>query len=134
MKKNQYKYYIIKDKSLIIEVLSGSFDFVEYLNLKQLQIEDADYNPNFNIIIDIRNIEESNISEKTIKEYADNIKPVQLFNTKIKVAIITNSPSQVVGALLYKLFENKSIEYKVFSTIEYTLNWLGIIDLNHKLL
>jgi hypothetical protein len=131
MKKNFYTYYILKDNKLVIEVLSGSFDISEYLNLKQSEIESPDYEPNFNLILDIRNIEDTQ-SLKTIKEYTESIKPVQIFNRRIKAAVITNTPAQVAGATLYKLFENKSIDYKIFSTLENALNWLGISEIDLK--
>ena len=44
--------------------------------------------------------------------------------------MVTDSPSQVTGATLYKLFEDKAIECEIFSTIEYALNWLGISELD----
>lgn len=125
MKKNIYKYFIIKDKDLIIEILSGRFELSDYLNFKNSEILDPDFDPNFNIIMDIRNIEDI-VSQKMIKEYPEKLRPVQLFNERIKTAVITNTPSQVAGASLYELFENDFFDFKIFSTIEYALYWIGI--------
>jgi hypothetical protein len=125
MKDNLYKYHILKDKNLIIEIMRGSFELEEYMKLKKSQFEDPDYDPNFNIIMDIRNIEDI-VSEQIIKEYTKIIKPVQLFTRRIKAAVITETPSQVTGAILYKMLEEKSIDYEIFSTFEYALKWLGI--------
>ncbi|MBN1927370.1 MAG: hypothetical protein JW798_16160 [Prolixibacteraceae bacterium] len=83
----------------------------------------------FNIIIDIRNVDDD-LSDETIKAYTEGVKPVQVFTEKIKVAVITYSPSQVAGATLYKLFESKAIECEVFSTLEIALHWLGIDEID----
>ena len=128
MKKNLYRYFIIKDENLVIEILSGCFDLSDYINLKQSQFKDPDYDPNFNLILDIRNIEDI-VSQKIIKEYPERIKPIQHFTKRIKAAVITHTPSQVTGASLYKLFEDKSIDFKIFSTLEYALNWIGISEI-----
>jgi hypothetical protein len=137
MKNNLYKYYILKDKNLVIEILKGRFDLSDYMDLKKSQFEDPAYDPNFNLILDIRNIEDI-LSSEIIKEYTEFIKPVQLFTERIKAAVITDTPSQVTGATLYNLFEDKSIDYRIFSTLEYALNWMGISnsdlkDINFKL-
>ena len=131
MKKNLYKYFIIKDKNLVLEILSGSFELSDYINLKQSQFKDPDYDPNFSLILDIRNIEDI-VSEKKIKEYPERIKPIQHFTNRIKAAVITHTPSQVAGASLYKSFEDKPIDYKIFSTLEYALNWIGISKIDLK--
>jgi hypothetical protein len=105
---------------------------LEHNQLKQLQFEDPDFDPNFNLVLDIRNIEDI-VSEESIKSYTVDIKPLQVFTKRIKAAVITHLPSQVTGATLYKLFENKAIDCEVFSTLEYALKWLGvgIIDLEN---
>lgn len=135
MNENFYKYYILKDQNLVIEILSGKFELSDYLKLKQSQFENPDYDPNFNLVLDIRNIE-NDLSEETIKGYIADIKPIQVFTNRIKAAVITNSPSQVVGATLYRLFEERAINCEIFSTLEYALIWLGIskIDLKDMIL
>ena len=70
------------------------------------------------------------VSHESIKEYVKNVKPVQLFSQKIKLAVVTYSPSQVAGALLYKLFEKAPIDCEIFSTFEFALNWLGIDEID----
>lgn len=125
MNKNIYKYFIIKEKNLAIEILKGRFELSEYINLKQAQFKDPNYNPNFNLILDIRNINDF-VSPKEIKNYSESIKPVQHFTKRIKAAVVTHTPGQVTGASLYELFEDKSIDYKIFSTLEHAINWLEI--------
>lgn len=131
MEENIYKYYIFKDKNLVIEILKGRFEISEYVKLKHSQSEAPDYNPNYNLILDIRGIKD-NLSEEIIKEYTQRIKPVQFFTTRIKAAIITNTPSHVTGAILYKLFEVKSVNCQIFSTIEHALTWLGFHAIEFK--
>jgi len=131
MKKNIYKYFIIKDKSLIVEILSGRFEISDYMKLKNSQIQDPDFDPNFNLIMDIRNIEDI-VSHEMIKGYPERLKPVQLFTKRIKIAVITKTPSQVAGASLYELFEDNFFDYKIFSTLEYASYWIGISESDLK--
>ncbi len=110
---NLYKYYIHKDNNLLLEILKWIFDFSDYIKLKQSELEDSDYDPNFNFILNIRKIEDI-ASAKNIKEYIKDIKPIQAFSKKIKVAVITTTPTQVAAATLYNLFEDRLINYEIF--------------------
>lgn len=135
MNKNSYKYYILKKKNLVIESLRGSFDLSEFVNLKKSESEDPDFDPNFNSILDIRNVE--NVFTKEIisdlEKYLGIIKTLQPFTKRRKAAVITCTPSQVAGIEWYKIFiDDREIDYKIFSTFEGAKEWLevGEIDLN----
>lgn len=135
MNKNLYKYYILKDKNLLIEILRGSFDLDEFVNLKKSESEDPDFDPNFNSILDIRNIENA-FSEKIIKDlekFSGIIKTIQPIPNRRRAAVITSTPAQVTGITWYKLIDDRGIDYEVFSTLERALEWLGIskIDLEN---
>lgn len=125
MTKHHYKYHVFKESKLVIEVLSGTFSLSDYLVLKKSQLEVPDYDPDFNLILDIRNIDDT-IPVETIRSYTEFVKPVQLFTRKIRAAVITGTPLQVTGALMYKMFEDKSLDYKVFSTWDHALSWVGV--------
>jgi hypothetical protein len=128
MSQNIYTYYILKDENLVIEILRGSFDISDFINLKKSEAEDPDFNPNFNSILDIRNIE--NPFSKEIRdelvEYLKIIKTIQPVTKKRKAAVITHKPSQVAGITWYKLIDDRSVDYNIFSTLEAATAWLGI--------
>ena len=115
MSKNYYKYYILKDKNLIVEILNGSFDLSDFVNLKKLESEDIDFDPNFNSILDIRNIE-SDFSKEIrngLEQFSEIIKTLQHVTKRKKTAVITNTPAQVTGISWYKLIDDRGIDYKV---------------------
>lgn len=124
MNDNLYRYYIVKNKNLVIEILSGRFNLDKYINLKKMQYEDPDYDPNYNVIIDISKVKDI-VSGNIIKDYAESIKPVQRYTRIIKAAVITATASQVAGATLYS-FEDKTTDYQIFSDLENALFWIGV--------
>jgi hypothetical protein len=108
----------------VIEILSGRFNLAKYINLKKMQYEDPDYDPNYNVIIDISKVKDI-VSGNIIKDYAESIKPVQRYTRIIKAAVITATASQVAGATLYS-FEDKTTDYQIFSDLENALFWIGV--------
>jgi len=134
MNGNFYKYYILKDKNLVIEILRGSFDLSDFVNLKKSESEDPDFDPNFNSILDIRNIENAFSKEirKDLENYLKLIKTIQRVTKRRKAAVITCKPSQVAGITWYKLIDDRGIDYKVFSTLEAAKEWLGVSEIDLK--
>jgi hypothetical protein len=128
MNKNLYKYNILKDKNLIIEVLRGSFVLAEFVNLKKSESEDPDFDPNFNSILDIRNLENTFSEEisKDLERFSGIIKTLQPIPKRKRTAVITRTPAQVTGITWYKLIDDRGIDYEVFSTLERATDWLGI--------
>ena len=134
MNKNLYKYYILKDKNLIIEILRGSFDLSDFVNLKKKESEDPDFDPNFDSILDIRNIENEFSQEirKDLENYLELIKNIQPVTKRKKTAVITHTPSQVTGITWYMLINDRGIDYKVFSTLKAATEWLGVSEIDLK--
>jgi hypothetical protein len=132
--KNFYKYYILKDKNLIIEILRGSFDLSEFINLKKSESEDPDFDPNFNSLLDIRNIKNAFSKEirDDLEKYLGLIKTIQHVTKRKKTAVITGTPSQVTGITWYTLIDDRGIDYKVFSTLKAATEWLGVSEINLK--
>jgi hypothetical protein len=129
-----YKYYILKDKNLIIEILRGRFDLSEFINLKKSESEDPDFDPNFNSLLDIRNIKNAFSKEirDDLEKYLGLIKTIQHVTKRKKTAVITGTPSQVTGITWYTLIDDRGIDYKVFSTLKAATEWLGVSEINLK--
>lgn len=128
MNENIYKYYILKDRDLVIEILSGNFELSDFVNLKKTESEDPDFDPNFNSILDIRNIENAFSKEvqHALKEFLKIIKTIQHVSKRRKAAVITSRPAQVAGITWYKLMDDRGIEYKIFSTLSAAAEWIGV--------
>ena len=134
MIKNIYNYYILKEKNLVIEVLRGNFDLSDFVDLKKAESKDPDFDPNFDSILDIRNIENA-FTQKIINDlenFLNIIKTVQHVTKKRKAAVIASKPSQVAGITWYKLIDDRSIEYKVFSTLEGARKWMDIDEIDFE--
>ena len=132
MNKNFYNYYILKDKNLVIEILRGIFDITDFINLKKAESEDPDFDPNFNSILDIRNVENAFSKEirNDLENYLGIIKTLQHVTKRRKTAVITYKPSQVAGISWYQLVDDRGIDYKVFSTLEAAKEWLGVSEID----
>jgi hypothetical protein len=131
---NIYNYYILKEKNLVIEVLRGYFVLSDFIDLKRTESKDPDFDPNFDSILDIRNIENAFTQEiiRDLENFLKIIKTVQNVSKKRKAAVIASKPSQVAGTTWYKLIDDRSIEYKVFSTLKAAREWLGIEEIDFK--
>jgi hypothetical protein len=134
MSKNFYKYYILKDKNVVIEILRGNFDISDFVNLKKSESKDPDFDPNFNSILDIRNIENAFSQEirSDLENYLELIKTIQHVTKRKKTAVITHTPSQVTGITWYTLIDDRGIDYKVFSTLKAATEWLGVSEIDLK--
>jgi hypothetical protein len=134
MNKNFYTYYIFKDKNLVIEILRGNFDISDFVNLKKLESEDPDFDPNYNTILDIRDVENEFTQEirNDLEKYLELIKTIQRVTKRKKTAVVTNTPPQVTGITWYTLINDRSIDYQVFSTHKAATEWLGISEIGLK--
>lgn len=122
------KYYIIQEKRIIVEIIKGSCTLNEYISFKEKLIEDKDFNPDYSYIIDIREIDLVFSSElrTRMKEYLEFEKSKDFLSNKKKIAVITNTPDQVVYSTINKIFDDRSIIYSIFSTKNAALSWLGL--------
>ncbi len=122
------KYYIIKEKRIIVEIIKGSCTLNEYISFKEKQIQAKDFNPNYNYLIDIREIDFVFSSElqKRMKEYLEFEKTIDSLSKTKKIAVITNTPDQVVYSTINKIYDERSIVYSIFSTKNAALSWLGL--------
>ena len=119
-------YKILKDRSLIIECYSGKHNVDELIDFKMKVGSDPDYDPNFNIIHDFRNL----IFDLEIEEVS---KYIQVLNDNKKYvgerrsAMITQTPNQVTASLGFELLKNElPVTVKVCSTLDVALSFIKI--------
>lgn len=119
-------YKIFKDKNLITEFFSGNLSVDSYIDFKQKLIKDPDFSVNFNYFIYFKSVN-FNVSEKEITKYIHFSNKHLSFNENRNVAIITETPNQVVPCMLFKIDSpHKNQKVEIFSTCETAFNWLGI--------
>ena len=117
-------YKIDKEKKLIIETWPEKPTLEDYTNAKLSEFSDPDFNPDFNVITDLRkvNVEFNETLIESIisfmKENPDNMR-------NRKSAIIADSPQLVASSLFFgQKTRNLSVKVSVFSSMHTALKWI----------
>ncbi len=119
------KYRIDTENKIITETWDKKASLDDYLLLKKAELSDPLYNPNFDVINDLREVDikynEDELNQ-IIKFFLDNIDKIG----KRKSALITKNPEQVAGSVMFGI-KSKSlpINVRVFSTPEAALKWIS---------
>lgn len=123
---NYSDFIIIPEKKLIIEYFSGKIELKDILELKSRESDQKEYNPNYNIIDDSRNVEFL-IRKNEIECYVDHLRNNKSFVRNRYVAYLTETPNQVVVATLFNVLKKElPINVKIVSTTIAALNWVGV--------
>ena len=118
-------YTILKDLKLIIEFYNNDICIDDIIALKKVLFLDKDYQPDFNILMDLTDATLESGLEGVLK-YIDFAKKNISYINKRKVAFYTSKPSEVVSGVLFSE-SNKDlpIDLKVFSTIDAVFKFLN---------
>ncbi|MFA5296780.1 MAG: hypothetical protein WC389_01075 [Lutibacter sp.] len=126
-------YKILKEHNLIVEYHSGRLDVDSLIDFKKRIALDPLFTPNLNYFIHSKNVTFTSIdeAENDISIFSKFINTnFKVYGNNMRVAIITNTPSQVVQATRFKMMqENANHCVDIFSRYENAMKWLGIIDL-----
>lgn len=118
-------YEIDIHNKIIIETWPKKISFEDYQQLKQSEFNHPDFDPNFNIIHDLRLLNmglNEMIIDKIIKFISNNPKEM----SSRKSALLTNNPDQVVNSIEFaNKAEKLPINFKIFSTPEAALKWFS---------
>lgn len=118
-------YKILKEHNLIVEYHTGILDVDSFINFKQSITLDPLFLPSLNYFVHLKKVTFSTNSED-IDKYADFLE----INSKVfgdrRVALITDTPNQVVSTTMFKMLQqNKAQSIEIFSTNESALEWLN---------
>jgi hypothetical protein len=118
-------YKILKEHNLIIEYHTGFLDVDSFINFKKSISLDPLFLPSLNYFVHLKKVTFTTNSED-IDKYADFLE----INSKVfgdrRVALITDTPNQVVSTTMFKMLQqNKSQSIEIFSTNESVLKWLN---------
>lgn len=120
-------YEILLEYNLIIEYHTGIINLRSYINFKKTIFKDPLFQKNLNHVIHFKNVKFI-ATQQDIKGFVDFMKTnSEVVGSKRKIALITDTPNQVVTTTLYKILItklNNSIE--IFSTSNKALNWLNV--------
>lgn len=125
LKKVYYK--IFAKEKLIIEHLSGPVGWNDLVKMKSKEVEEPDYNPNFNVITDIRKaiLDLNNLDE--VNKYVEFLNNNEKSVGNRKTAILTDSSEQVIHSEILRVMKNDlPINIKTVSTLEAVFTWVGL--------
>lgn len=118
-------YIILKEHDLLIEYHSGNLDLDSYINFVTKTFNDPLFSLNMDYYIDLTNVIVT-ASIDDIKNYNDFTEDNFKCERKRRVALVTNTPNQMVFATLFKNSNTQKLkEIEVFSTKERALAWLN---------
>jgi hypothetical protein len=119
-------FMILPEFRLILECCKGNTSVEDAIKMKKDELSDMLYDPNYNIIVDIREFETSinaTIS-KSISSFYNFLKELDL---TCKVAFLTTKPHQVVLSEMLKRLSERSLNMKIaiFTSLEAAIEFVG---------
>lgn len=118
-------YKILKEQNLIVEYHSGILDANSFIAFKKSITLDSLFLPSLHYFVHLKNVTFSTNLED-IDKYANFLEANSKIFGNRRVALITNTPNQVVSTTIFKMMqENKSQSVEIFSTNETALEWLN---------
>ncbi len=118
-------YKILKEQNLIVEYHSGILDADSFIAFKRSIALDPLFLPSSNYFVHLKNVTFSTNLED-IDQYVNFLETNNNVYGSRRVALITNTPNQVVSTTMFKMMQqNKSQSVEIFSTNESALEWLN---------
>ncbi|HEY9168139.1 MAG TPA: hypothetical protein VIN72_01475 [Lutibacter sp.] len=118
-------YKILKEYNLIVESHTGSLDLKSYIDFVERMKLDPLFSIDMNFYVDLSNVVVT-ASIDDVKIYNNFSESIFKSENKRKVALITDSPNQMVFATLFKNSNTqKSKVIEIFSTKESAIQWLN---------
>lgn len=118
-------YIILKEHNLLIEHHSGNLDLDSYINFVTRTSNDPLFSTNMNYLIDLSDVVVTSSLDDIYKYNTfteDKFKSVR----KRKVAMVTNTPNQMVFSTLFKNSNTQKLkEIEIFSTSTAAIDWLN---------
>jgi hypothetical protein len=131
---NRIKYKIISELQLAVEYYEGQISLNDVIAFELSEMKNSEYSPMLNFIADFRNAELT-ASESDVKEFVDFLKKTEGIIDNRKVALVTDTPNQVVLKTLYALYTSDTpVKIKVFSTLDAAMKWLEVKEKDHSLI
>ena len=118
-------YKILKEQNLIVEYHTGIIDAKSFIAFKKCITLDPLFLPSLNYFVHLKNAAFVTNFED-VDAYANFLADNYTIFGNRRVALITNTPNQVVSTTMFKMMQqNKSQSVEVFSTNESALEWLN---------
>ena len=120
------RYMILEEQSLILEYYSGQFCVDELIDFKKRIGKDKKFNPNFNVLSDIRELVFL-FNPEEVKKYIQFLLENKKHIGIRKTAMITCTPNQVATSLGFDMLKDDlPVEFKIFSTFKSAFDFIRI--------
>ena len=120
-------YKIIPKYNLVVEQYNGEFTLPYLIDLKSKEERDENYNPSFNMIMDLSKVN-IKLSKEEFDEFISIMDDQKRLLKMKRVAVITQTPDQYVKTYLILEQTKLPIELTLVSSIEAALVWLNYND------
>jgi hypothetical protein len=122
------QYFILEEFKLVIEVFSGQIFLQDLIDLKQRQLHDSRFNPDYNSITDLCEAK-MNLPINDVKTYIEHYSKMNRLHGSRKCAILTSSPKAAAIAMVYRNYTaDFPMSYEVFTTIKGTMRWVEVAE------
>lgn len=119
-------YTILSENNLVLEFHSGILTAENYIEFKKDLINNKHFKANLNHFIHFKNVK-FDTAPSDISEFVAFLEKNSHQIGQRKIALITNTPNQVVSTTIYKLMQNNSNQsVEIISINENALKWLLI--------
>ena len=128
MIKSYTTFEIFPSQKLIIEYYAGDISVDILIGIKKEISKHESYNPNYNLIMDMRN---SNFlyEREAVTEFTKFFKSFHAIIGRRKVAYLTGKPNEVVATKVFaQLIGDLEINAQTFSTVPAIVSWFNISD------
>jgi hypothetical protein len=120
----KYNHKILKDKQLIIEVLSGNFSIDAMKTYRELLYSDRFFNPGYDLLQDIRDAKMSFTYEE-LAEYMSHLSDSKAFGIR-KTVILSNISDCERLAEWFDVFNGLyPVQFRVVPSFTDSMSWLN---------
>lgn len=117
-------YKILPKYKLLIEYHKGILETNSYIEFKRKLTEDSLFDSNMNYFINFQEVK-FNVTREDIEEFVSFMNSKKEILGKRRLALITNTPNQVVSTTIYKSLKSDLLQdVEIFSTNQEALKWL----------
>jgi hypothetical protein len=120
------QYKILPEKKIILDYCHGAIFFENLIEHQKEQYSDLNFNPTFNIFVDLRDAK-SMIKSQEIKTFIEYLKSHSALSSRRAMAILTTSPNVTLFSLLFKNeAHGLPLNIEVFSTLTGAMQHVGL--------